>query len=388
MSISCCRACLHSLAQRFNTTVEQLRADNSITTNQHLLAGQSLLVPTGQSAYVEVYTVEPGDTLFSIAKRFNTSVDAIKTLNDIGDERGLQAGQRIVVPSVDPAVYEVHIVLPEESLFSIAKRYNTDVASLKSLNGIADESDLEAGASILVPKIDKSQFETYEVTADDSLYSISKRFATTEEELMSLNGIADPRDLEVGQIILAPRIDETVYDIYIVQAGDSLFHVSRLYNTTVAQLRALNGIKGRLDLIVGRGLLVPRVNDAYLDRYIVQAGDSLYSIARRHNIGLAALQALNQLADVRDIRVDQTLLVPKIEDAILEVHVVQRGDTLAKIADAYATSVELLQSDQRHRRSQSDSTGRIDTCARAQGGGGAARLWIWHTHLSRAGQRG
>ena len=332
------------IAQRFNTTVDELLTANGISADQQLRAGQTLLVPTGQSAFVEVYDVKPGDTMFSIAKRFNTSVDALKTLNEIPDERQLQAGRRIIVPSIDSTELDTYVVNANDSLFSISKRYNTNVTVLKSLNGIADEKELEAGQTILVPRIDETDFEIYEVTAGDSLYSISKRFATTEDALMSLNGIADPREIEVGQTLLVPQVDETVYDVYTVHAGDSLFDISRIYNTTVSQLRALNGIEGRLDLTVGRSILVPLVDEALLDRYIVQPGDSLYSIARRYNISLTALQALNQLADVRAIRVDQAILVPKLDNAVLEVHVVQRGDTLAKIADAYDTSVEFLQS--------------------------------------------
>ena len=239
---------------------------------------------------------------------------------------------------------EVYIVGANDSLFSISKRYNTTVSNLMSLNGIADERQLEAGESILVPRVDDTLFEVYEVTADDSLYSIARRYATTESALMSLNGIADSREIEVGQSILVPRVDETEYEVYVVERGDTLFDIARLYGTTVAQLRALNGIGGRLDLTIGRSILLPKIDESVLERYTVQAGDSLYSISKRYNISLLALQTLNQLADIRDIRADETILVPKLANVVLDVYVIQLGDSLAKIAERYETTVELLQS--------------------------------------------
>lgn len=333
---------LSNIAQRFNTTVAELKAANELADEGQIVAGQIILAPASSQSYVEVYDVEPGDTLFGISRRFNTTVEILQALNNIPDEARIEAGKRIVVPSVDRATLDVYVVGADDSLFIIAKRFNTTVSDLMSLNGIADERLLEAGARILVPKLDEAQFELYQVKSTDSLYSISKRFAATREELMSLNGIADARAIEAGQTILVPRIDELVYEVYEVVPGDNLFDISRIYNTTVAQLRALNGIEGRLDLTAGRSILVPRVDETLLDRYIVKAGDSLYSIARRYDISILALQALNQLADARDIKAGHVLLAPKLQDALLAVHVVGSGDTLAKIAAAYSTSVEVL----------------------------------------------
>ena len=183
----------------------------------------------------------------------------------------------------------IHVVAPNESLFSISKRYLTTVSTLKSLNGIVDERELIQGASILVPNIDETKFELYEVAAADTLYSISRRFATTEEALISLNGLAGAHDLAAGQSILAPRIDEELYAVYEVKSGDTLFNIARRYNTTVAQLRALNGIGGGRGLHIGRSIIVPRVDETIFDTVIVKTGDSLYSIAKRPRCQLVRL---------------------------------------------------------------------------------------------------
>ena len=127
---------LYSVAQRFNTTVEALAVANGITNARQIFAGQSILVPTGVSSYVEVYEVQPGDTLFGISKRFNTSVGILQGLNDISNSRQIVAGQTLIVPSIDEENLYVHEVAPNDSLFSISRQYNTAVSVLKTLNGI------------------------------------------------------------------------------------------------------------------------------------------------------------------------------------------------------------------------------------------------------------
>ena len=148
---------LFSIARQFNVTVDALRQANNYAEDRQLIAGQTILLPTGVQSYVEVYQVLPGDTLFGISKRFNTTVGILQGLNDIPDGRHIEVGQHILVPSIDQAALIVYQVVENDSLFSIAKQFSTAVSLLRTLNGIADDSDLEAGQTILVPKIDEHE---------------------------------------------------------------------------------------------------------------------------------------------------------------------------------------------------------------------------------------
>lgn len=85
------------IAQRFGTTVEAIKRLNGFTTDL-LNIGQVLKIPASQSgSYIE-YTVRPGDTLWLLSRRYNTTVDAIKKLNGLSGDR-LDIGQVLKIPA-------------------------------------------------------------------------------------------------------------------------------------------------------------------------------------------------------------------------------------------------------------------------------------------------
>ena len=248
---------LSSLARRFNTTVEVLQEANNIIHPGLLDAGQRLLVPADASAYVELYEVQPGDTLFSISKRFNTSIGLLQGLNDIADRQSIFVGQTLAVPSANQDKLQNHVVGADESLFSIARRYNTTVSVLRSLNGISEGVDLEAGRSILVPEIDEASFKIVVVEAGDSLFGIAQRNGVSVAALQALNRLQDPRDIKVNQTILVPKRADMAFEVHIVKPGDTLTKIAEAYDTTVAQLQSLNGITDPRDIKPDDSLLVP-----------------------------------------------------------------------------------------------------------------------------------
>lgn len=86
------------IARRYNTTVDTIKSINGLTSNM-ITTGQILKIPAGQNApYIE-YTVQSGDTLWLIARRYGTTVDAIKNLNGLTSDR-LNIGQVLRIPEV------------------------------------------------------------------------------------------------------------------------------------------------------------------------------------------------------------------------------------------------------------------------------------------------
>ena len=94
-----------------------------------------------------------------------------------------------------------HTVAPGDTLFSIARRYGTTVEELMRLNGL-ESFLIQVGQVLRLPE--KAQGErVHQVVPGDTLFSIARRYGTTVEELMRLNGLTSP-DLQVGQVLKLP----------------------------------------------------------------------------------------------------------------------------------------------------------------------------------------
>lgn len=92
------------------------------------------------------YTVQPGDSLWSIARAFQTTMEAIIAINNLPD-RPLRAGEKIKVPAL-----LVHVVKPGDTLWEIARRYRTTVSELAALNDLDPEGILKVGVELKLPR--------------------------------------------------------------------------------------------------------------------------------------------------------------------------------------------------------------------------------------------
>ena len=139
---------------------------------------------------------------------------------------------------------------------------------------------------------------SYVVQYGDTLYSIASNNNIDVEELIKLNGLT-VYELFVGQILKLPNLieDEILAENeYVVQKGDSLYSIARKYNTTVNDIKDLNNLTSNL-LNVGQILKIPGLKDESKNEYdyVVQKGDTLYSIARKYNITVDELKKVNNL---------------------------------------------------------------------------------------------
>lgn len=210
-----------------------------------------------------VYIVRAGDTLFSIATRFNTTVSAIQQLNNLTTTT-LQIGQQLFVPgenveTTPPSGNLVYVVKAGDSLFSIATKFDTTVTQIKTLNNLTSDL-LRVGQQLFIPGISIDIPPTsnliYTVVAGDTLYSIARSFNTTIDEIRRLNNLTSDT-LQVGQRLLLPRNDSTTSSfIYVVRAGDTLFALANRFNTTVSEIRRLNNLTSDT-LQIGQKLIIP-----------------------------------------------------------------------------------------------------------------------------------
>lgn len=246
---------LYSIAQRLDTTVEELKKENNLTTNL-LSIGQVLKIPTKEiyEDQKEIYTVKKGDSLYQIALNNNTTVDEIKKLNNLTSNI-LSVGQLLKLPStLTPE--STYTVQRGDSLYSIAKKYNTTVDTLKSVNNLTSNI-LSVGQVLKLPTVSDTEEEeetiTYTVKQGDSLYSISKEYNTTVDAIKEKNNLTTNL-LSIGQILKIPTT-QNLETTYTVQRGDSLYSIAKKYNTTIDGIKRLNNLSSNL-LSVGQILIV------------------------------------------------------------------------------------------------------------------------------------
>ena len=243
---------LYSIARRLVTTVDELRRINNLD-NDNLNVGQILQIPT-EAVYEDeenIYTVKKGDTLYSIARDKGTTVDEIKALNNINSNT-LTIGKLLKLPSptLPESTYEVQ---RGDTLYSIAAKYGLTVEELKESNNL-DTNILSIGQLLNIPtKEEVASNNTYTVKKGDSLYSIAREFNTTVDEIKRINNLISNL-LSIGQELKLPT-NQSLETTYTVQKGDSLYSIARKFDNTVDILKDLNNLASNL-LKIGQILIV------------------------------------------------------------------------------------------------------------------------------------
>ena len=223
-------------------------------------------IPYTTSNTKDTYTVVRGDTLWNISKRLNISIDEIKRLNNL-DSNLLYVGQVLKLPNYETTTDTniTYIVQKGDTLYSIATKNDISVSDLKKYNNltsdnlsIGQELNIPKGISIITPSEDEviNEGSVYEVKKGDTLYSISKKFNTTIDKIKELNSIVGDI-LTIGTNLLIPTTSLSDIIIHKVVSGDSLWSLANKYNTTINSIKKLNNLVS--DLInVGDELQVKR----------------------------------------------------------------------------------------------------------------------------------
>lgn len=195
---------LYDIAKEYNTTVGILKALNNLSSNI-LQVGQILKLPTSlveetiPGDYL-IYTIKKGDNLYSIAKNYNITLEELINFNQQGSTL-LHIGEQLLIPINNQTNNNIqYVIKPGDTLYNIAKRYNTNVDEIKRINNL-NTNMLKIGETILIPGT--SNYQTYVIRTNDTLEGIALRYNTTVENIMKANNLLTD-DVTVGQIILIP----------------------------------------------------------------------------------------------------------------------------------------------------------------------------------------
>ena len=198
---------LYRIALKYGTTVDKIKKLNNLT-DDSLKIGQILQIPEKEGEKENItsntYIIQKGDSLYQIAKKYDTTVDELKKINNLTSNT-LSIGQKIILPTKseqEPTEYDNYIVQKGDSLYQIGLKYNITTNELKKINNLSSNL-LNIGQKLKVPRI-KESYITYTVQKGDSLYQIAKKYNTTVNEIKNLNNLTGNL-LNIGQELKIPR---------------------------------------------------------------------------------------------------------------------------------------------------------------------------------------
>ena len=194
---------LWSIASKNNTTVDNIKKLNNLSSN-NLSVGQVLKLSYDAKKEdikeSNIYTVKKGDSLWLIANKYGTTVDELKNANNLKSNT-LSIGQTLIVPEKKESTSKIsYVVKKGDSLWLIANKYDTTVEKIKSTNNLKSNT-LSIGQVLVIPS--SSEFITYTVKKGDSLWLIANKYNTTVDNIKKLNNLSS-NNLQINQKLILP----------------------------------------------------------------------------------------------------------------------------------------------------------------------------------------
>ena len=206
---------IDKIANVNNKTINKIIKYNDLNFHTNIEPGDVLyLKPKKRKASVSNHEVKEGETMWEISQKYAIRISSLykKNLMDIGTEPQIgvilnlqtKASSRpdTVVKNIDQANSEkfiIHYVSMGETLYSISQKYNVSLEDIKTANGLKNDQ-ISLGMELKIQKPQKGAIIVYKVQSGDTLYSISRKFSASVEEIKSWNKISD-NSINVGQNI-------------------------------------------------------------------------------------------------------------------------------------------------------------------------------------------
>lgn len=173
-----------------------------------------------------IYTIQPGDTLYGIARLFGSTIQEIVQANNITNMNIIYPGSIILIPVAEeyletPPGSIIYTVQPGDTLYIISLLFNVDIQDILSLNNISNPSLIYPGMKIILPKEAINPFTPiepglikYSVLPGDTIYKIAERFGTSVQSILNANPGLDPRMLLPKKVIniTIPENAVAIYD--------------------------------------------------------------------------------------------------------------------------------------------------------------------------------
>ena len=242
-------------------------------------------------------------SLENLARAANTSTERLVALN----------------PSFGPLIRNGKLYVPRGHRLRIPAGARKDFTRRYAALSPRAKADQQAAA-----------FAFHKVRRGQTLGGIAQRYGTSARTLQRLNGLRSAHFIRIGQRLRVPlrgkgrrpatrsiqvaRAASRGDGTHIVRRGESLGKIAQRYNTTVAALQRLNGIKNAALIPVGKKLRIsadsPGKAKARYVKHRVRRGQTLGSIARRYGTKVSILKRLNGVKNVKRLQIGQVLRIP------------------------------------------------------------------------------
>jgi len=218
-----------------------------------------------------IHKVQEGETLKDIARHYEVAPSDIYKYNaDVRPGGELEVGQPLLIPNKENQTqvtdtikltgriidYKYHTVGDNETLFSLSKRYNSNIESIVKLNNV-EGYNIKLGQILIIPvfevenaprQIDETKYTYYEVKPKQGKWRVAYDHGITIDELERLNPEIKGETLKVGQKLIVPRFvttnepkrDEEHYIYHEVKPKETMYGLSKQYGVTIDKMMELN----------------------------------------------------------------------------------------------------------------------------------------------------
>nr|WP_321357059.1 LysM peptidoglycan-binding domain-containing protein [uncultured Draconibacterium sp.] len=311
-----------------------------------------------------MHQVRAGETIYSLSKKYGVTQSALEE-NNPGIDKGLTIGQVLKIPYVegielqnsstdqkgDPTGFTKYkIESRKETAYSIAKKFGITVEELYAYNptvrkfkkrtelnipyweeettGIGDEPD----------KTEEEHFTYHQVVSGETLYSLARKYGTTEQEIIALN--PDAKQLKTGMTLTIktgasegdvskPQPIENIgnrnYIEHIIESGETMWGITRKYSVSAEELKAINPILNtgfpagaviKISVAEANKPMAKPVNEEAFEKHLVEKGETLYGLSKQYNVTIPDIIKYNPILDRRNLAYGETILIPKKPEEI------------------------------------------------------------------------
>jgi len=361
------------------------------------------------------HVVEAGDTFWRLSQAYGVSLQNIVDANPGVNPQNLQIGSILCIPTVQttptlPTTPSNPVFCPEgafsytvqdgDTFWRLSQAYGVSLQSIVDANPGVNPQNLQIGSTLCIPTAlatpalpttptmpvfcPKGAF-SYTVQDGDTFWRLSQAYGVSLQSIVDANSGVDPQNLQIGSTLCIPTAlatptlptmpsmpvfcPEGAFS-YTVQAGDTLWWLSRTYDVSVQSIIDANPGVNANSLQIGSILCIPTVQTSPVPPttptmpvfcqegafpYTVQDGDTLWWLSQTYDVSVQSIIDANPGVNANSLQVGSTLCIPTVQTMPASPttptrpvfcpegafpYIVQDGDTLWWLSQTYDVSVQ------------------------------------------------